>query len=328
VHAGRSARERAALFAAFAAIYFVWGATFLAIRYAVEAIPPLALMGLRSATAGALLLGGARLLGPGATFAWPTRPQWAHAAVAGVLLFGGSHGVLATAERHVPSGVAALAITTIPLWLVLLDALRPGGARPSGRVLLGMLIGIAGVGLLAGNGVASASVGSLLLLVASALSWAAGSLYARHAPRAASAPVHTGAQLLAGGVVLLAGSALLGEHGLRAFAAAPPRALAAFAFLVLFGSVVTFTAYTWLLRVSTPARVGTYAFVNPVVAVLLGWAVAGEALTARLLVALVVVLAGVGLVITAPRPATAPRAAVPDDDDGAFSPASAGATAS
>lgn len=301
MHPTPARRERFLVLAAFAAIYFVWGATFLAIRYAVAAIPPLALMGARSVTAGLILLGGARLLGRGGAFAWPTRVQWGHAAVAGVLLFGGSHGVLATAERTVPSGVAALAVSTIPVWLVLLEALRPGGARPSGRVVAGMLIGIAGVALLAGNGVGSATLGGLALLVGSALSWAAGSLYARHAPRAASAPVHTGAQLLAGGAVLLAGSILLGEQGGRAFQAAPPRALAAFAFLVVFGSVVTFTAYTWLLRVSTPARVGTYAFVNPVVAVLLGWAVAGEALSVRLVLALGVVLGGVGLVITAGR---------------------------
>lgn len=327
MHDRRPPRERLLVLAAFGAIYFIWGSTFLAIRYAVEALPPLALMGLRSVAAGLLLLGGARLASGAGAFAWPTRAQWGHAAVAGVFLFGGSHGVLATAERHVPSGVAALAMATIPLWLVLLDALRPGGARPSGRVLLGMLVGVAGVGLLAGDGAASASVGGLLLLVGSALSWAVGSLYARHAPRAASAPVHTGAQLLAGGVVLLAGSAAFGEHGLRAVAVAPPRALAAFAFLIVLGSVVTFTAYTWLLRVSTPARVGTYAFVNPVVAVLLGWAIAGEALTGRLLAALVVVLAGVGLVITAPKPAAAPVAA-PADDEVPLAPRPARAAAS
>lgn len=303
MHEGGARRELVA--AAFAAIYFVWGATFLAVRYAVASIPPLALVGLRSVCAGALLLGAARVIAGAGAPAWPTRRQWAHAAVAGVLLFGGSHGALAAAERRVASGVAALAVSTIPVWLVVLDALRPGGARPTGRVVGGMLLGVAGVALLAGNGVGSARPADLLLLVGSALSWAAGSLYARHAPRAASAPVHTAAQLLTGGTLLLLASALVGEGGAAALAAAPSRAVLALAFLVVFGSVVAFTAYTWLLRVSTPARVGTYAFVNPVVAVLLGWAVAGEALTPRLGAALLVVLAGVGLVITAPKPAAA-----------------------
>ena len=221
-----------------------------------------------------------------------------------MFLFCTGQSVLAVVEQTVPSGVAALAMTAIPLWLVLLDALRPGGTRPSQRVSLGLLLGVAGIALLAGRGAAAASPGSILLLVGSALSWAIGSLYSRHAPRAPSAPVHTGAQLLTAGAILLVVSTLRGDHALPALLNAPRSVLLAFTFLVLGGSVITFSAYTWLLQVSSPAKVGTYAFVNPLVAVLLGSVVLGEAFTPRLLLALVVVLGGVGLVITAPKPAT------------------------
>jgi drug/metabolite transporter (DMT)-like permease len=296
-------RPRALVIAAFATIYLVWGSTYLAIRWAVESIPPFTMMAVRSVIAALLLFAIARLVErrDGRPAAWPTRPQWQAAAIDGLLLFAISHGALAMAETRVTSGIAALGFATLPLWLVALQAISHRRERPTARALIGVLIGFAGVVVLVGDprgssGSASIDLGGLLLVNLSAFAWAVGSLHGRDAAKPASAIMHTGAQLLVGGLSLAVIALVFGEVPQRALANAAPRSIAALAYLIVFGSILAFTAFNWLMRVSTPARVGTYAFVNPAVAVLLGWAIAGEPLTGRMLAALAIILVGVGMV--------------------------------
>jgi drug/metabolite transporter (DMT)-like permease len=284
--------------AAFAAIYFVWGSTFLAIRYAVETIPPFAMM------AGRCLFGGAVLLALGVIrerdLAWPTRREWGGALVIGALLFVGCHGVLAYAEERVPSGIAALCLATIPLFVPLLAWALPDGRPPSRRRAGAFVVGFAGVALL----VAAQGTGGGLhatdavLLVGSALSWAAGTVATRVVPVPRSPVLGAAMPLLAGGVILILVAAGSGELSSLHVTDVSGRSIAGLAYLVVFGTVLTFSAYVWLLRVVAPARVATYAFVNPAVAVVLGWALAGESLTAGAVVASAVIVAAVAVAVS------------------------------
>jgi drug/metabolite transporter (DMT)-like permease len=284
---------RFAVLAAFAAIYLFWGGSFLAIRYAVIEVPPLLTIATRC-------LGGALVLY--AWLAWrgglkrPTGRQWLTSLVAGVFLFVGCHGVLAWAEQRVSSGQAALLLTSIPLWLVLLTSWRERRA-PSRLVIAGLVLGTLGVALLVrGNGDWSGTLLDRLGLIASGLSWAIGSLIARHGARPASSAQSTAMQLATGGMAVLALSVATGELAGWNPTQVSGRGAIAVGFLVMAGTVLGLGAYTWLLRVSTPAAVGTYAFVNPVVALGLAWAVGDEPLSARTLVAAVTVLAAVVLI--------------------------------
>ncbi len=287
------AGSRLGLLAAFAAIYLFWGGTFLAIRYAVAEMPPLLTILVRCA-------GGAGLL-----YLWlfwrgalerPTRQQWVTSAIAGTFLFVGGHGVLAWAEQRVTSGQAALLMTSIPLWLVLLTSARSRRA-PSALVVIGLLTGSLGVALLArGNVGESGSMVDRLALIGSGLSWAIGSIVARDGARPASAAQSTAMQLAAGGVAVLALSLASGEMSGWSPAQLTPRGVWSLAFLVVAGTVLGFGAYTWLLRHTSPATVGTYSFVNPVVALALGWIVGDEPFSLRTIVAATVVLSAVGLI--------------------------------
>ena len=284
--------SRIQLIAAFAAIYLFWGGTFLAIRYTVAEVPPLLTIAIRC-------LGGAAIL-----YAWlagsgrlerSTAAQWRVAAVAGALLFVGCHGVLAWAEQRVSSGQAALFLTSTSLGLVLLDTFR-SRRLPPGRVLAGLAIGTLGIAVLAwGTGGSSGMLLDRVALVLSGFSWAAGSLIARDGARPASAAQSTAMQLVAGGAAVLAASLAGGELAGWSPAAVSPRAVAALVFLVLFGTVVAFAAYTWLLRVTTPAAVGSCAFVNPVIALGLAIAVGDELMSGRTLVAAALVVGAVVL---------------------------------
>jgi drug/metabolite transporter (DMT)-like permease len=284
--------------AAFAAVYFLWGANFLAIRYAVEAIPPFLLMGVRSALAGLCLYAWARLRGAGR----PTAQHWRSGLLVGGLLFLGCHGLLAWAQRRVPSGVAALLMATLPVWMVLLDWWVAGARRPGARVWAGLLLGLFGLGVLVGprglGGGASLDLLGALALLLSAFAWAAGSIAARLVPLPSAVVLATGMELLAGGALLGLVAALTGEAGGFVVWHVPARAVFGFAYMVVASSLLGFTAFVWLLRVSTPTRVASYAFVNPLVAVLLGWAVGGEALTARLGVAAALIVAGVAAIVS------------------------------
>ena len=296
------------LLAAFAAIYFVWGSTFLAIRYAVETIPPFAMM------AGRCLLGGAILLGIAAVrergIVWPTRREWGGALVLGAFLFVGCHGVLAYAEERVPSGIAALCLATIPLFVPLLAWALPGGAPPSRRRSVALAAGFAGVALLVASQGTSGGLhpADALLLLGSALSWAAGTVATRVVPVPRSPTVGAALPLLAGGVILTVIALASGELSGGSLDHVSGRSAGGLAYLVVLGTVVTFSAYVWLLRQVAPSRVATYAFVNPVVAVVLGWALAGESLTVGAVVASAVIVVAVAVAVSEREraPVTAP----------------------
>ena len=287
----------AKLLGAFASVYVIWGSTYLAIRFAIETMPPLLMASVRFLIAGSLLCGWAVSRGAG----WPTRSQWRDAAVVGGLLFVGGNGGVVLAEQWVPSGLVALLVAAVPLWMVILDWRFGSRSRPTRRVMVGLVLGFAGVGALAGSpGVGAGGPHELLgaaLVVVGSAAWAAGSIYARHAEVPARPRMWVGMQMLAGGTFLLPLSLVVGEW--RGFdpSAVSMKSLLALAYLVVFGALLAFSAYIWLLSVSTPARVGTYAYVNPMVALLLGWALAGEPLTLRSVVAATVIVGSV-VVIT------------------------------
>ncbi len=292
--AGRPATPSIALvLAAFAAIYVIWGSTYLAIRVVVLTMPPLLSAGLRFSVAGAILYWVMRWRGE----ARPTRTHWLGAAICGTLMLLGGNGGVVLAETIIDSGVAALLVATVPMWMVAVNALRPGGVWPSLAEVSGLVVGFAGVWVLvqpvAGGGVNP--LGALLVVCAS-LSWASGSIYSRHAPLPKSPLLSTAMQMLGGGAALFVAGTLRGEWGGVDPARWSVASLGSLLYLIVFGSLVAFSAYVWLLRVSTPARVGTYAFVNPAVAVFLGWLVLSEPLSASLLVAMGLIVVAVVIV--------------------------------
>ncbi|HJZ87625.1 MAG TPA: drug/metabolite exporter YedA [Polyangia bacterium] len=293
--AGAVAPARARVLVAFALVYVVWGSTYLAIRYAVATLPPFLMAGSRFLLAGSALYTWARLRGA----APPSGANWRATAIIGGLLLLGGNGSVVWAEQRVPSGLAALLVATVPLWMVVMEAIRRR-TRPGLPVVAGVLLGLAGLAILVGPDQLAGSrrpdpLGAAVLGLAS-LSWAVGSLYSRHAPLPAAPLLGTAMEMLCGGALLVVAGLATDEAGQLAVAHVAPSSLWALGYLIVFGSLVGFTAYTWLLRVSTPARVSTYAYVNPVVAVLLGWAIGGEALGARTLLAAAVIVAGVVLI--------------------------------
>jgi drug/metabolite transporter (DMT)-like permease len=295
--------------ASFAAIYLVWGSTFLAIRWAVETIPPFPMMAVRCLLGGAILLGLSRLREPRSE--WPQPRQWLGAAVVGVFLFVGCHGLLAREEQHVPSGISALCLATIPLFVPLLSWRLLGSGRPSLRTGLALLAAFTGVALLvarqsAGAGLTASDAGLLLF---AAFSWAAGTIATRRLPVPRAPLAAAAAPLLAGGVMLVVISLLSGEAGDLHPSQISGRSIGGLLYLVVLGTIVTFAAYIWLLGHVAPTRVATYAFVNPAVAVLIGWAIANEHVTAGTLVATAVIIVAVAVAVTdRSPPASASRA--------------------
>jgi drug/metabolite transporter (DMT)-like permease len=288
---------RARLIAAFVAVYVIWGSTYLAIRFAVQTLPPLLMASARFILAGLIVLLWARFRDGEA---WPTRGEWRVGWISGALLLLGGNGGVSWAEQRVPSGIAALLVAVVPVFMVLLEWLRPGGKRPSAAVFAGVGLGLVGLTLLVGPGVLRGGaradhVGALVLVLAS-LSWAAGSLYTKFAPKTASGTKSTGTQMLAGGLALLLAAIVAGEPAQLDLAHASTSSLIAFAYLLTFGSLIGFTAYVYLLAHTSAAKASTYAYVNPVVAVFLGWAIGHEAVTSRTMVAAAVILAGVAII--------------------------------
>lgn len=290
---------RSTLLAAFAAVYVIWGSTYLAIRFAVETIPPFLMAGARFVAAGGVLLAYARARG----LVRVSRAELRGAAIVGLFLLLLGNGAVVWAEQSVPSGITALLVATVPVWMVVVDWLRPGGTRPRVGIFAGLALGLAGIVLLVGPGaLAGHSEFSLVatgVLVLGSISWAVGSIYARHAPRPASAVTSNAVQMLAGGAALLGVGVLAREPARLAASQVTARSLWSLAYLATFGSLIGFTAYTYLLEVSTPARVSTYAYVNPIVAVFLGWALAREPVEARTIAAAAVILAGVAIITLA-----------------------------
>jgi len=288
----------AGIAAAFATVYVVWGSTYLAIRFGVETIPPFLMAGTRHLTAGVLLyLWMRRRGGP--------RPEWRHwksATVIGGLLLLGGNGLVTWAEQRVPSGLAALIVSSVPIWMAVLEGVEKR-TRPRASVIAGLLLGVAGILLLvapgrfAGNG--HVDLFGAAALLAAALSWSFGSLYSRRAALPSSTLTATAMEMIAGGVLLWLSGLVLGEGARLDLSAVSLRSFLALGYLIVFGSLLGFSAYIWLLKVSTPARVSTYAYVNPIVAVLLGALVAGEVITPRVVLAALVIVGAVALIIAA-----------------------------
>ena len=289
---GHSRGESLKVALAFVAIYLVWGSTYLAIRYAVETIPPLVTAGIRHTLAGGILLAWACLRGYR-----PRREHWVAGIVLGALFFFIGHGTLHWAEQHVASGLAALLIATEPMFILVL-AWATGQQRISRISAIGLAAGIVGVAILTGAEVSSkdASLIGLLAVLLGSLSWAAGVVISPRLKLPTDALARTAVPLVCGAVMLLTTAAFTGEfHGLH-WSAISLKSIFGLGYLIVFGSIVAFTAYTWLLQRCPPTLVATHTYANPVVAVLLGWLLASEPLTARVALASVAILGAIVLI--------------------------------
>ncbi len=287
-----------ALVAGFATLYLVWGSTFLGIKYAVETMPPFLMAGGRFLLAGSILFAILRYRG----VPWPTSSQWGFAAFTGGLLLLLGNGLVTWGQQTVPSGRAALIVATTPLWMVILGWLFYRGERPGPRVCLGLAAGFVGAALLIkpiGDSVTGVSLAGALALAASPVAWSVGSLESRRRP-GVDALQMSAMQMLAGGALLVIAGSLLGEWPVLLGRTVSPRSLAAFFYLSIVGGLIGFTTYAWLLRVASPTAVTTYAYVNPLVAVLIGWLIAGETLDSHILLAAGLIIGAV-LLITLPR---------------------------
>jgi drug/metabolite transporter (DMT)-like permease len=279
------------------AIYIIWGSTYLAIRFAVETIPPFLMASVRFLIAGIILYSWRRLAGDPA----PTVRQWRSTAVIGLLLLLGGNGLVSWAEQNVASGIAALLIGTVSLWMIIIEALRSGGTRPNIVSIVGLCLGFGGIVLLVApwqinNGVTGTHLLGVGALLIAAFLWSLGSIYSRSADLPESSLLSTGMEMLAGGAGLCLAGTLTGEWQALNFASITPRSWLGLVFLIVFGSLMGFAAYAWLLRVASVSLVATYAYVNPLVAILLGSLLAQEVLNARILVAALVIIGAVVLV--------------------------------
>ncbi len=286
---------------AFSIIYFVWGSTFLAIRVGVREVPPFLLAGMRFLVAGLALFGWMRATGTPS----PTRREWGGATLLAVLIFVCDYGLLFWAERRVPSGVAAVMLATIPVFMALSEIIILKTQRLTIRLAAALLVGIAGVAVLVSHSVSFGDapidpVGACAL-IAAAISWSAASALTRKVPLPAEKAMSSGVQMLSGGVLLVLAAGLLGEfHGFQ-IQAVSAKAWLALAYLIVAGSIIGFTAYVWLIHHESPTRVGTYAYVNPVVAVMVGYFFGGEALGPRTIAGAALVLVSVVVITTAPK---------------------------
>jgi drug/metabolite transporter (DMT)-like permease len=312
-----SAAPRTMVLLAFAAVYVLWGSTYFFIRIGVETIPPFVLAGVRHIAIGLIFYPLFRYQSKEK----PTLAQWRTTIITGLLLLLCGNGALSWAETCVPSGIASLLVATVSLWMVILDWVRPGGVRPGPRVLVGFVLGFAGIALLVGPSHLGGServnpVGAVTLILGS-LAWAAGSIYSRHHPVPHSPLLGVAMQSLAGGAGLWIVAAATGELHQFHPAQISLRSWLAVLYLFSFGSALGFSAYIYILKHSTASRVATYAFVNPVVALFLGWSLGGEPLALRTLIASGTILAAVLLVILAPhKPAARPEEVVPCPGEG------------
>ncbi|HEU5348229.1 MAG TPA: drug/metabolite exporter YedA [Ktedonobacterales bacterium] len=316
------ASPRTQVILAFLSVYIIWGSTYLAIRFAVATMPPFLMAGVRFLIAGAILYLLVRLRGA-------ERPKLVHwrsaLIVGGLLLFCGNGGV-SWAEVQVPSGLAALLVAVVPLWMALFDWLRPGGVYPGALAIVGLIIGFAGVALLASQAESSGTgpqLAGILALVVATCCWAIGSLYARNAPFPKTQLLGTGMEMLAGGAVLVFVAGITGEWGQVHFAAISVKSLLALAFLIVFGSLIAFSAYVWLLHHVSAVSVSTYAYVNPVVAVFLGWAFADEAITWVTLVSAAIIISAVALITVARARGAQPQQVTAPAGDDSTAPAEA-----
>jgi drug/metabolite transporter (DMT)-like permease len=300
-------RNRTRILLAFAAVYIIWGSTYLFIKYAIETIPPFMLGATRFLAAGAVLYGIARWRGaPGAT-----ARDWKSAAVTGILMLGLGNGAVVWSEQSVPSGVVALIVSTVPIWIVLIDWLRPRGVRPRMSVFAGLALGLIGMVILIGPKAIIGQghvdeLGALVLFIGS-LGWAIGTILSKGSKRSGSPLVYSALQMVAAAGAMGITSVAFGEPANFSIANLSTKSVLSWLYLFTAGSIIGFTAYIYLLGVVSAAKAATYAYVNPIIAVLLGWAFANEPIGARTLVAAAVILGGVAIITIAhgaPQPAT------------------------
>jgi drug/metabolite transporter (DMT)-like permease len=287
---------RGRILAAFAVVYLVWGSTYLGIRIAVATLPPFLLSGTRFVVAGGLLYAWARARGAPA----PARREWLAALWIGTLLVAGGNAVVGWAEQRVPSGLAALIVAGMPLWVALFQRVAPAGKPISASRLGGLVLGFLGLALLMfgrGGGVSGVPLLGMASLVLASASWALGSVLTRRVRLPRDGMLASATSMLVGGAVACGVGLASGELATFVPTQVSAASVAAWAYLVVFGSMLAFTCFTWLVSVVDPALVSTYAYVNPVVALLLGWWLAGEPLGPRLLVATPVILLGLVLVL-------------------------------
>jgi drug/metabolite transporter (DMT)-like permease len=296
---GTTSNPRWKTLLAFAIIYFVWGSTFLAIRIGVHAVPPFLLAAMRFAAAGLVLCGW--MLAKGERN--PTRREWLSATLLALLIFVGDYGLLFWAEQRVPSGLAAVMLATIPAFMALAEIVLLRTQRLTVSLALALIVGMCGVAVLVSRslnlGGAPIDRAGAVALIIGAVNWSVASALSRKLPLPPSKAMSSGAQMLAGGVLLALGAALRGEFKGFDPLAVPAAAWFALLYLIVPGSIVGFTAYVWLLHHESATKVGTYAYVNPVVAVLLGYFAAGEPLGARTVIGSLCVLASVVMITTA-----------------------------
>lgn len=293
--------RRARIVVAFLALYVLWGSTYLAIKYAIIDIPPLLMAGSRFLVAGGALYVLQRWRGAER----PLGGQWLASAITGTLMLGGGNYAVVWSETRVASGVVALIVAAVPIWMVILDAMRPEGRKPSWLTVAGIAVGLFGVSLLvdftgsmggASSGGAHVDPIALVVLLLGTLCWAVGSIYSKGSSQPADALLGAAMQMLTGGALLTGLAFLTGQASGFSPQAITPRSAWGWIYLVVFGSIVGYTAYIWLLKVVSAARVATYSYVNPLIAVLLGWALGGEPLTSRIAVATVIILGSVALI--------------------------------
>lgn len=310
-----------AIWAAMIAVYLIWGSTYLAIRFAVDTMPPFLMAAVRFLIAGTLLFAVRRMAGDPI----PSRIEIRGAGIVGLFLLLGGNGGVVWAEQTVPSGVAALIVSSTPLWMLLLEAVFPGGRRPSLPAVIGIAVGFIGVVVLfwpgEGSGLAGVDPLGAGALIIAELAWAFGSVYSRYLRLPSSPMMGTAVEMLIGGLGLLAAAAVTGEFGRLDFASISTSSIIGLVYLIVFGSLVAFTAYTWLLRVAPTSLVSTYAYVNPLVALALGALIGSEAFGPRTLIAAAIILGAVALVTTQspnradkPNPADEVQSITPVED--------------
>jgi len=293
-------RSLVVLVAAFAAVYIFWGSTYLAIKYAIETLPPFLMAGMRFTIAGAILFAIARF---SKDYETPKAAHWKTSFIVGTLLLLFGNGGVVFAEKYISSSLAALLVATEPFWVVLLSWLWLGKARPNLKVVGGLILGFIGVYLLIGgqpvqdaNADGSMQLFAAIAIVLSAMCWATGSIYGLRSPVPKSAILTAGMQMLAGGLVLLVVSLVSGEMFRFDIAQVSNNSIFGLIYLIIFGSLIGYTAYSWLLKNAQPAMVATYAYVNPVIAVFLGWLIASESFTSQMLVGAGIIVGSVVLI--------------------------------
>lgn len=283
---------------ALAIVYVAWGATYLGIRVAIETIPPLLMAGTRFALAGFILFSFIRLFVPN-QFVWGNKKEWRDASISGILLILGGNGCVTLAERSVPSGVAALTIALVPMWLLLFDWIRPQGVAPTRNAVIGLIMGLAGVVFLVNGTSMELSVQNryaFTLLFIAGLCWSLGALYSRYVTSEGSPLLPIARQMMVGGFVMFLASLIHGEGALFHGDQLSTRSIIAFLYLLIFGSLLGYSAYVWLMKVTTPTLVGTTAYVNPAIAVILGVTLGEEILSRSQIIGGIFVLCAVVVV--------------------------------